>query len=150
MKFVMILKSTSQCEVRSFSSARKFSILTNHFKPNSNFKFPSRFLDGCQRSCKYSYLQQNPYFVYSREQDGLFCLPCVLFASKTNLGQLVSEKFNHWTKKTSKFSSHISNKYHQLAVTQADAFKSSFTRPELAIDNQLKGIKEKEILKKGL
>ena len=48
------------------------------------------------------------WFVYSKEEDGLFCLPCVLFASKEMLGQLVTEKFNHWTKKTSKFSNHNS------------------------------------------
>ena len=72
------------------------------------------------------------WFVYSKEEDGLFCLPCVLFASKEKLGQLVTEKFNHWTKKTSRFSNHNSKQYHKLAVTQAEALKSSHNRPELA------------------
>ena len=87
------------------------------------------------------------WFVYSKEEDGLFCLPCVLFASKEMLGQLVTEKFNYWTKKTSKFSNHNSKQYHKLAVTQAEALRSSHNRPELAIDNQLKGIREDKIAK---
>ena len=104
-------------------------------------------MDGCRRSCHHSYLQKNPWFVYSKEEDGLFCLPCVLIANKTNLGQLVTHKFNHWTKKSSKFSNHNSKQYHQLAVTQAEALKSSHTRPEMAIDNQLRGIRAQEIAK---
>ena len=35
-----------------------------------------------------------------------------------------------WTKKTSKFSNHNSKQYHKLAVTQAEALKSSHNRPE--------------------
>ena len=139
----LLLKSTPQSHVRCFSSSRKYSILTNHFKPPSNFKFSSKFMDGCQMCCQYTYLVDNPY---SKEEDGLFCLPCVLFASKEKLDQLVTEKFNHWTKKTPKFS-YNSKQYHKLAVTQAEALKSSHNRPELAIDNQLKDIREDEIAK---
>lgn len=47
--------------------------------------------------------------------------------------------------KTSKFSRHISTKYHQFAVTQAESLKSSQLRPESSIDNQLKGIRVEEI-----
>ena len=82
-----------------FLFSRKYSILINHFKPSRNFKFPIKIMDGCQRSCQYSYLVENPWFVYSKEEDGLFCLPCIFFANKERLGQFVTEKFNHWTKK---------------------------------------------------
>jgi len=37
--------------------------------------------------------------VYSKAEDDIFCLPCVLFANRDNLGQFVSEKFNYWTAK---------------------------------------------------
>ncbi len=118
----LLLQSTPQTSIRCFSSTLKYSILTKHL-PNSDFKFPSRYLDGCQRSFQLSYLEKNPWFVYSKAEDGIFCLPCVLFANKDNLGQLVCKKFNYWTAKTSKFSKHISTNYHQLAVTQAEALK---------------------------
>ena len=143
----LLLKSTPQSSSRCLSSTRKYSILSNHFRPTINFKFPSRFLDGCQRSCQFSYLDKNPWFVYSKEEDGIFCLPCVLFANKDNLGQFVCDKFNYWTAKSSKFSKHISTKYHQFAVTQAEALKSSHLRPESSIDNQIKGIRVEQIAK---
>ncbi len=94
-----------------------------------------------------SYLEKNPWFVYSKAEDGIFCLPCVLFANKDNLGQLVCKKFNYWTAKTSKFSKHISTNYHQLAVTQAEALKNSQFRPQLAVDNLLVNSRLKEITK---
>ncbi len=61
--------------------------------------------------------------MYSKEEDGLLFLPCVSFATKENLNQFVTEKFNHWTKKSSRFSSHNSKHYHKLSVTQAEALK---------------------------
>ncbi len=36
------------------------------------------------------YLEENPEFVYSEAEDGIFCLPCVVFATKDNLGQFGS------------------------------------------------------------
>lgn len=84
---------------------------------------------------------------YSKAEDGIFCLPCVLFANKDNLGQFVCEKFNHWTTKTCKFARHVSTKYHQFAVAQAEALKASQLRPEAAVDNQLRGIRVEQIAK---
>ncbi len=81
----LLLKSTSQADVRCFSSSKKYAILINHFRPPRDFKFPGGYIDGCSRSCQYSYLVDNPWFVYSKEEDGLFCLYCVLFATKKNL-----------------------------------------------------------------
>ena len=31
--------------------------------------------------------------MYSKVEDGIFCLPCVLFATSNDLGQFVTEKF---------------------------------------------------------
>jgi hypothetical protein len=43
------------------------------------------------------------------------------------------------------FSRHISTRYHQFAVTQAESLKSSLLRPESSIDNQLRGVRAEEI-----
>ena len=71
----------------------------------------------------------------------------MLFANKEGLGQLVSEKFNHWTRKSTKFSSHNSNKYHQLALCQMDGLKSAITKPGSSIDSRIKKISNEEIIK---
>lgn len=136
-----------QCDIRNLAPNEKYSLLVNHFKPNSNFKFPSRYLDGCHRSCQHKYLADNPCFVYSKAEDGLYCLPCVLFASRDDLGQFVSEKFNLWTKKSRKFADHNSKKYHHLALARADALKSSIMDPASSIACRLKEINDSEIVK---
>ena len=143
----LLLQSMDQSAIRNLPPNKKFSILINHFKPDCNFKFPKRYIDGCNRSCKLQYLLDNPWFVYSKAEDGLFCLPCVLFANVLGLGQLVQEKFNHWTRKTTKFASHNSKRYHQLAMTRLDALKSSMTTPGSSIEDRMKQISTEEILK---
>ena len=69
-----VVGSMSQARVCKLSPEKKYSLLTNHFKPKPTYKFPSRPLDGCNRA--YANID-NSHFVYS---DGIYCLPCVLFA----------------------------------------------------------------------
>ena len=125
----LLLRSMPQALICSLPAEKRYTLLNNHFKPDSKFKFPNRYLDGCNRACQHKYLIDNPSFVYSMAEDAIFCLPCVLFADSTNLGQLVSEKFNHWTRKSMKFSSHNSTKYQLLALSRVDALKSAIEKP---------------------
>ena len=74
--------------------------------------------------------------MYSKVEDAIFCLPCVLFATK-ELGQFVCTGFNAWSRKTKRFACHNSTQYHQLALSHADALKFSFIRPESSITNCL-------------
>ena len=87
----LVLRSIPQIAIRNLPP----KLILNHFRPESNFKFPSRFLAGCNRACQHSYLVDNTWFVYSKAEDGIFCLPCVLFAVGTDLGQFVNEKFDY-------------------------------------------------------
>ena len=91
-------------------------------------------------------MSKNPWFVYSKSEDGLFCLPCVLFASGNYLGKFVSENFNHWSKKNSAFDNHNNNNYHKFAFYQFESLKSFMLRPQIAVDNQLGRITEVEIV----
>ena len=79
-------------------------------------------------------LLDNPWFVYSKAEDGL----CVLFANVKGLGLLVCKKFDHWTKKSTKFASHNSKKYHQLAMTQVDALKTNMNKPGSSIEDRIR------------
>ena len=88
----LLLWSISQIEIFNLASESKYSLLVNHIKPSSAFKFPSRYLDWCNRSCQHKYLEENPWLVYSKVEDALFCLPCVLFATK-ELGPFF---YMHW------------------------------------------------------
>ena len=143
----LILRSIPQNRIRNLLPNQKYSIFVKHFKPNSSFKFPSRYFDGCNRACQHSYFENNPWFVYSKAEDGIFCLPCVLFAKKDNLGQFVGTKFNLWSKKSKKFAAHNSKQYHQMALTQMNALKSTVTCPQFSIESRLQHISMRDIAK---
>ena len=130
-----VLNSISQRDVRNLPPNMKYSIHVDHFRPGENYKFPSKYADGCYRSCKYKYLKKNPWFVYSRVEDGLFCLPCVLFASLDGLGQFVTKKFDTWSKITNKFHDHNNNNYHKIALVRMEALNTSVTQPVTSVEH---------------
>ena len=142
----LLLQSMPQSMLRNMSPECKFTIFKNHFRPGIGYKFPSRQLDGCNRSCQHTYFSENPWFVYSKYEDGIFCLPCVLFASKPDLGQFVTKKFNTWSKKTKKFAFHNSREYHKLSLVRMEALESSMTRQHVSLSDRLKRIEASEIV----
>jgi len=44
-----------------------------------------------------------------------------------------------------KFAKHNSTAYHKFAVLQAESLKSTYKKPELAVDNQLRGLTQQEV-----
>ena len=62
----------------AISDAEKYQLLTDPFKPGANYKFPKRD-NGC--AFQYRWLQLHPWLVYSKQENGGFRIPCVLFAS---------------------------------------------------------------------
>ncbi len=120
-------------EVQSFSSGEKYSLLKNHSKPSHQFAFPTTFTGGCNRSFRYSWLDDHPWMVYSTKVDGAFCLPCVLFSTGRINGQLVTRPFHAWQKKSEKCREHERCQYHQVALSQADQLIQSIEHPECGI-----------------
>ena len=79
---------------KSLNQAEKLNIINNHFRPEENYALPKVFMNGCNRSFQRSWRQRYPWLVYSKECDGGFCLPCILFAIRESLGTLVTTPFN--------------------------------------------------------
>ena len=148
----LLLRSMPQTSICKLPPEKKYSIFVNHFRPGESYKFPSRPLDGCNRACQYKYLKSNPHFVYSKAEDGIYCLPCVLFANSSDfsLGQFVREKFNHWTKKNLRFSSHNSKQYHQVSLTHVESLKHSINVPSSTIDMRITKISSEDIARNQL
>ena len=59
------------------SDAEKYQLLTDPFKPGANYKFPKR---DNGRAFQYRWLELHPWLAYSKQENGGFCIPCVLFA----------------------------------------------------------------------
>ena len=99
--------STSECvEVASFVGSRslsadcRYNLLMNHFKPGVNYNFPKS--SGTSRSFQYRWLIQFPWLAYSKQENGGFCLPCLIFASSgyrgSDPGVLVSRPLTAFMK----------------------------------------------------
>lgn len=129
-------------KLKTLSAADRFTIMNSHITVDEQTKFPRTFMNGCNRSFKASWTKQYPWLVYSKHQDGGYCLPCVLFGQKENLGVLVSRPFTKWTKVSNILKAHENNKYHGDAVIAADDFKRNMQNPlngiDVAIETQRK------------
>ena len=80
------------------------------------------FMNGCNRSFQRSWQQRYPWLVYTKECDGGFCLPCVLFAIRKSLGTLVTTPFNRWTKVSKVCGDHEKHCYHIDAMVAYNNF----------------------------
>ena len=105
------------------SDDRKYQLLVKHFKPCPDYKFPK---GAYGRTFQYQWLQHFQWLVYSKQENGGFCLPCVLFATfgynQSTLGVLVRRPLTAFSKALELFRKHAASNHHQTAVVRADEF----------------------------
>ena len=93
--------------VRKLYDHEKYTLLTTHFVPPRNYKFPTRNVGGRDRCFQYSWLEKHNGLVYSESQDGGYCKFCVLFARdgpKIKLGTLVNRPLIDFKRATESWS----------------------------------------------
>ena len=82
-----------------------------------------------------------PWLRYSEQDNGGYCLPCVLFARSTNLrsdpGILVKNPLTKFQKALESLNKHAEKFYHKTAVVQMDAFLKVMTNQQPSIRGQL-------------
>ena len=122
---------------KSLNQAEKLNIINNHFRPGEDYAFPKVFMNGCNRSFQRSWQQRYPWLVYSKECDGGFCLPCVLFAIRESLCTLVTTPFNRWIKVSKVCGEHEKNRYHIDAMVAYDNFLTTSRNPQKNIQVQI-------------
>ena len=94
-------------------------------------------MNGCNRSFQRSWQQCYPWLVYSKECDGGFYLPCVLFAIRESLGTLVTTPFNRWTKVSKVCGEHEKHRYHIDAMVAYNNFLTTSQNPQKNIQVQI-------------
>ena len=62
---------------RSLTAECKYNLLVNRFKLGADYSFPK---GSSRRAFHYRWLMNFPWLAYSKQENGGFCLPCVLFA----------------------------------------------------------------------
>ena len=101
----------------SISAQSKYDLLVSHSKPAANYEFPKR---SGGRSFQHHWLLKFPWLAYSKQENGGFCLPRVLFCSSgyhgSDPGVLVSQPLTAFHKVLELFHKHAEKGYHKDAV----------------------------------
>ena len=120
------------------SSRSRYKLLTDHFKPPSDFSFP-KGVNG--RSFQHRWLQIFPWLVYSKQENGGYCLPCVLFAPTgyrgSNPGVLVNRPLTTFSKALELLRKHADKEHHKTAVVRADEFKKTMSGQQPSIMSRI-------------
>ena len=123
---------------RNVSASTRYSLLTNHFRPSVDYKFPK---GASGRSFQPQWLQSFPWLVYSKQADGGFCLPCVLFASVgyrgSSPGVLVSRPLTVFKKALETLRKHADKEHHKSAIVGAEEFKKTMSNQQPTIQQRL-------------
>ena len=118
----------------------KYNLLTNHFKSHSYYIFPVKSLHGSNISLKFPWLIEYPFLVYSKINDSVCCLPCILFGENSKDKLAKFSGFSKWHKVSDKLKSHVNNGTHLTAMTAASGFKERLEKPSSTLtygyDNQ--------------
>ena len=121
---------------RSLTADKKYDLLTSCFKPTASYSFPKT----AGRSFQYQWLTQFPWLVYSRKENGGFCLPCLIFASGyrgTDPGVLVSRPLIAFAKALELLRKHADKHYHKDAVIMSEEFLKVMSNQQPDIQVQL-------------
>ena len=135
----IITATMSTTEVQSaideMSPAQKYHLLMNHNRPSLDYIFPVVYMNRCNRSFKYHWLQQYSWLRYSSKLDAVFCINCCLFVrERRGKGTLVNTPFCKWTKTAEVLKEHNKHSYHSTSMTDAKHFKLSVETPDRSIN----------------
>ena len=144
----------------NLDDATKYKLLTNHFKPDHTYKFPSREQHGCNRALKHHWLTSYSFLVYSKKYDSVYCLPCTLF-DKAEISQrsifAKNTGFSSWFKIKEKLLEHINcegidaekNKTckHSRMMADAEDLIQRFKKPSMTIPYSFDDTKESRVSK---
>ena len=120
------------------TSAERYYLLTNHFCPPPDYSFPKGEKG---RTFQHRWLQVFPWLVYSKQVNGGYCLPCILFASTgyqgSTPGVLVNRPLTAFNKALELLRKHADKEHHKAAVVRADEFKKTMSNQQPSIQIRL-------------
>ena len=100
----------------------KYNFYCYHFTPDIDYKFPHEGGHGFL----HRYLRKYSWLTYSCQENGGYCLPCVLFArsidARKGKGVLVETSFTNFKKMYEVCDLHAAREYHKDAIAVCDAF----------------------------
>ena len=133
-------------KANQMNNNERYELLKNVWKPDKSFTFPCSLEGKKQRRFVYGWLGSYSWLVYSKYVDGCFCLPCLLFETRTRHNsskaiRLVKEPLTYWTSASMQLRDYEENSLmHKDAVLQIIEFRKLMENQSLAIDQTLNKI----------
>ena len=139
------------------SDADKYSLISNLWMPDSNYKFPTALQCKRKRSFLYNWLTTfKGWLAYSALYDGAFCYACVLFGiesghNKGKLSRLFQSPLNYWSSAYTKMKNHEDNcTMHKLSVLAMTHFIAVMEGKQSSARQLVSGITNDRIQKNRL
>ena len=126
-----------------------YQFINNHFSPDVKYKFLKRSTTG--RSFQHQWLVSNPWLKYSKQDDGGYCLPCVMFYTSKNFraqaGVLASNALTNFKHAINSLKKHEQKDYHKEAVVKMDAFVKVMRGHQDSISLQINNAAKERVAK---
>ena len=131
---------------RAVTDDIKFDLICQ-WVPEKSYKFPGKKYNDCKRKdgsymryCNRDWLTEFTFLSYSRTQDGLYCLSCVLFPTgneslRANL--LINTPYQNWKNVRSDMMKHSTLQYHKTSDAIRLAFIQTRQGSQARIDHSL-------------
>ena len=123
--------------------ATKYNFIKERIPP-SGFKFPPKAYKDKRREtgvmyrhCNREWFDSFKFIAYSKAQDGLYCLCCVLFPTAYKYGissLLIKQPYNNWKDAKADLKSHATCGYHKSSEARMEAFMHTMVNPTHRID----------------
>lgn len=126
------------CKRESVADHEKYQFIIHHFSPDVKYKFPKSSTTGS--SFQHQWLVRYPWLKYSEQEDGGYCLPCVMFYSKNfraQAGVLVSYALTHFKHAIDSLKKHEQKDYHKEAVVKMESFMKVMSGQQDSISVQI-------------
>lgn len=123
------------------SDEEKYKHLTMSYEPPRNYEYPEHKEGEQKRKFRSDWLKEYSWLVYSQQQNGAYCLPCILFSGPDSggkhsvaLGSLVARPLCKYKKALEIFRNHSATDYHKMTVLRSTHFKDTYENPEKAVN----------------
>uniref|UniRef100_A0A914YF23 DUF4371 domain-containing protein n=1 Tax=Panagrolaimus superbus TaxID=310955 RepID=A0A914YF23_9BILA len=130
---------------KKLNRTEAYGVIQNHWRPNDGYTFQSKLIGGKNRKPQLSWFKEFPSMTYSKKENGIFCVHCVLFVTgAVGKGQhqipksFVSKPFVNWKDFKEQANNHLKHAYHKDAIQIVSSFSSNFSSVVSKMDGQAK------------
>ncbi|XP_035989382.1 uncharacterized protein LOC118561423 isoform X3 [Fundulus heteroclitus] len=151
--------SKAKDRISEMDDSGKFQLLQTR-KPPKSFNFPARdFKDNrrasgvTKRTCQRDWLDKYDFLSYSAQEDGVYCLPCILFPVESQSRRasiLIDLPFTNWRKFTEQITTHMQLQYHQSSDAKFHAFVDVMNGQQTRINHMLNSEMDKRVTENRL